>query len=55
LPALFLLMDAIGKLIKPASVEAKTTELGYAESLILPLGIVLLISTLLYVIPRTSV
>lgn len=55
LPALFLLMDAIGKLIKPAPVVSETTRLGYAESVILPLGVVLLICTLLYVIPRTTI
>ena len=55
LPALFLLLDAVGKLIKPAPVVQGTIELGYAESVIVPLGVVLLLSTLLYVIPRTSV
>jgi hypothetical protein len=55
LPALFLLMDAVGKLIKPAAVIQATLELGYPESVILPLGVLLLISTLLYIIPRTSV
>ncbi len=55
LPALFLLVDAIMKLVKPAPVVAATVALGYPESVILPLGIVLLICTALYVIPRTAV
>ena len=55
LPVLFLLMDALGKFIKPEAVVQGTVELGYPESVILPLGIVLLASTVLYVFPRTSV
>ena len=55
LPVLFLLMDGIMKLIKPAPVVDATVKLGYPATTIVPLGIVLLICTLLYVIPRTSV
>jgi hypothetical protein len=55
LPALFLLMDGVMKLIKPAPVVEATVHLGYAESVILPLGIVLLSSVVLYAIPQTSV
>ena len=55
LPALFLLVDAIMKLVKPAPVVEATVALGYPESVILPLGIVLLICTVLYLIPRTAV
>src|SRR6266508_5894810 len=55
LPALFLLVDAIMKLVKPAPVVTATVALGYPESVILPLGIVLLICTVLYLIPRTAV
>lgn len=55
LPALFLLMDGVMKLIKPAPVVEATVRLGYPESAILAIGIVLLISTILYLIPRTSV
>lgn len=54
LPALFLLVDAVMKLIKPAPVVEATVQLGYPESVILPLGIVLLACTILYLIPRTS-
>src|SRR5688572_25590982 len=55
LPALFLLVDAIMKFIKPAVVVDTTVQLGYSESVIVPLGVVLLLSTILYLIPRTSV
>jgi hypothetical protein len=55
LPALLLLLDAVMKLIKPVFVVEATTKLGYSESVILPLGVVLLVSTLLYLIPRTAV
>ena len=55
LPALFLLMDGIMKLIKPEPVVKGTIELGYPESAIVGVGIVLLSCTILYLIPRTSV
>jgi hypothetical protein len=54
LPGLFLLMDAAMKLFKPTLVVRATVQLGYAESVIISLGIVLLASTLLYLIPRTA-
>jgi hypothetical protein len=52
---LFLLMDGIMKLFKPAVVVDATRELGYSESVIIPLGIVLTACTILYLIPRTAV
>jgi hypothetical protein len=55
LPVLFLLMDGVMKLFKPAIVVETTVKLGYSDAVILPLGIVLLTCTVLYVIPRTSV
>jgi len=55
LPALFLLMVAIMKLVKPAPIVEATVKLGYSENVIIPLGIVLLICTVLYLIPLTSV
>ena|ERR1700730_18328232 len=54
LPVLFLLMDGIMKLVKPLMVVEATVKLGYPETVILPLGVVLLICTVLYVIPRAS-
>jgi hypothetical protein len=55
LPAIFLLMDGGMKLFKPDFVVKATVELGYPEACIIPLGIVLVASTILYLIPRTSV
>ena len=55
LPALFLLMDGVMKLFKPAFVVEATVRLGYSENVIVPLGIVLTVCTILYVIPRTAV
>jgi len=55
LPVLFLLLDAAGKFIKPEAVVTGTTDLGYQESVIFPLGVTLLLCTALYIIPRTSV
>jgi len=55
LPALFLLMDAVIKFFKPPMVVETTVKLGYPESTIIGMGIVLLVSTILYLIPRTAV
>ena len=55
LPALFLIVDAVMKFIKPQPVIEATVKLGYPESVIFGLGVVLLLSTILYLIPLTSV
>src|SRR5215470_12618944 len=55
LPALFLLFDGAMKLVKPAPVVKATVEFGYTESVILPLGVVLLVCTVLYLVPRTAI
>ncbi|PWT82116.1 MAG: DoxX family protein [Acidobacteria bacterium] len=55
LASLFLLIDGVMKLIKPRLVVETTIQLGYPESVISSLGIVLLAATILYLIPRTSV
>jgi hypothetical protein len=55
LSSLFLLFDAVMKLVKPAPVVEATVALGYPESVIRGLGIARLASTILYVIPRTAV
>src|SRR6266513_4792690 len=54
LPVLFLLMDGVMKLLKPRVVVDATVQLGYPESVILGLGIVLITCTILYIIPPTS-
>ena len=55
LPALFLLIDGVMKLFKPAVVVEATVKLGYPENTILPIGIVLTVCTIVYLIPRTAV
>lgn len=55
LPALFLSVDGLMKLFKPAVVVDATLKLGYAESVIIPIGLVLIACTVLYLIPATSV
>lgn len=55
LPGLFLLLDGVAKLFKPTPVIEGTVKLGYSESVIIPLGIVLIVCTVLYLIPRTAV
>jgi hypothetical protein len=55
LPALFLLFDGIMKLVKPPLVVEATVQLGYKESVIVGLGVVLIACTILYLIPRTAV
>ncbi len=53
---LFLLMDGAMKLFKPpVVVEATTVRLGYPESTIIGISVVVLFCTVLYVIPRTAV
>src|SRR5215813_6592333 len=55
LPVLFLLVDGAMRLAKPEIVVKTTVGLGYAETVILPLGIVLLACAILYLIPQTAV
>ena len=55
LAVLFLLFDAIGKLMRPEAVIKGTAELGWPVSVILPLGIIQAVLVLLYIVPRTSV
>ena len=55
LPALMLLLDGALKIVKPEFVVKGNADLGYADSVLVPLGIALLCSVVLYLIPRTSV
>ena len=52
---LFLLIDSVGKIVKLAPYLEGTVKVGYPASLVVPLGIVLLICTVVYAIPITSV
>jgi hypothetical protein len=51
----FLLMDGVMKLFKPAVVREAFSRLGYPESEIIGIGVLLLVCTALYLIPRTSI
>jgi hypothetical protein len=55
LAAVFLALDGAMKLAKPEPVLKGTFELGFDEGVIIPLGIVLVTSVVLYVIPYTAV
>lgn len=55
LPALLLLFSGVMKLVKPPSVMEGFAHLGYDQSVALGIGIVELLCTILYLIPRTSV
>ena len=52
---LFMLFDSITKLIKTPQVIEGTVKLGYPVSEIPVIGLILLILTILYIIPRTSI
>jgi hypothetical protein len=51
----FLLLDAVLKLMKVQPVLDSFPKLGWPVSLVTSLGIILLVSTIIYVIPQTSV
>ena len=55
LTILFLLFDGVTKVMKVPAVMEASTELGYPASTIPGIGIVLIVCTLLYSIPRTSI
>jgi hypothetical protein len=55
LPALLLLFGGVMDLVKPPSFVEGTLKMGYPESIIVGLGIVVLVCTILYLLPRTSV
>src|SRR6185436_8425354 len=55
LAVVFLLVDGVMKVVKAPVVVEGSIKLGYPESAIVGIGIVLLTCTLLYVIPQTSI
>jgi hypothetical protein len=55
LAGLFLLVDAVMKVMKASVAVQGTVQLGYPESSVVGIGLVLLVSTLLYVFPGTAV
>ena len=55
LTALFLSLDAVSHLMKPAPVVDAFARLGFPLSLSVELGVIVLICVAVYVIPRTSI
>jgi hypothetical protein len=55
LEILFLLFDSITKVLKVPQVVTATVQLGFPESTVRAMGILLLIGIVLYAVPRTSV
>lgn len=55
LAVLFLLADAVGKLLRPPAVVEGTTQLGWPASTLLTLGVLQLLCLAAYLIPRTAV
>lgn len=51
----FLLVDTLGKLMRVRQVVEGTVNLGYPESAVLPIGVLLLVGVVLYAVPMTSV
>ena len=55
LAVLFMIMDGVMKLMKPAVVTESMAKLGYPDSTTSPIGIIVLVCTVLYIIPKTNV
>lgn len=55
LAVLFMTFDAIAKVMRaPQAVQATTVQLGFPESAVIKIGLLLLGCTLVYLIPRTA-
>jgi hypothetical protein len=55
IPIWFLLVDATAKLVKPAPIADLYLRIGYPDSVITGLGILLLVCIIIHVIPRTAI
>jgi uncharacterized membrane protein YphA (DoxX/SURF4 family) len=55
LPVLLLLFSGVGKLLKPPAVIEGFQHLGFDPKVAIPLGILEIACTILYIIPRTAV
>ncbi len=55
LPVLLLAFSAVAKLMRPPAVVQGFAQLGFPESLVVKLGILEIVCTVVYVVPRTSV
>ena len=51
----FLVVDTAGKLLRVSPVIEGTVSLGYPESAVFQIGLLLLLGVVLYAIPRTSI
>ncbi len=54
LPSLLLIFSGVMKLTKSPEVVEGFTKFGFAETVIQPLGVVELLSTVLFLVPKTS-
>jgi hypothetical protein len=52
---LFMLFDAGGKLLLESHVVEATTQIGFPVTAIRPIGLIALICTILYALPRTAI
>ena len=52
---LFLLFDSLTKVVRATASVEGTANLGFSDSLVQPLGFIILAFTILYCIPRTAV
>ena len=52
---LFLLVDGAGKVLRLGPYVEGTARVGYPASCLIPLGLVLIACTILYVVPRTAI
>ena len=55
LVVLFLLFDSITKIMKEPHVIAASAQLGFSAGKIVGIGVILLVCTILYSIPRTAI
>jgi hypothetical protein len=55
LPVLLLLMSSVMDLMKPDFVVNAMVQQGFPDGVIVPLGITILICTILYAVPRTAI
>jgi hypothetical protein len=55
LVVIFLLFDSISKIMKMANVVEQSAKLGFDATMIFQIGVILLVCTVLYIIPRTAI
>jgi hypothetical protein len=54
LAIVFMLVDAVSKLLLASYVVEATTKIGYPVESIRPIGVIALVCTILYAVPRTA-